>query len=235
VVTSTTQLPALPALVRGQVSHRRHSPAPRSFHHDVYQWLVDLDDHLGGRGDDDRHDLAANVRHFLALNGETVEGGKIVMLANARVLGHVFDPLSVFWCFGADGELSCIVAEVHNTYGEWHAYLLHPDPGGLAGADKELYVSPFYDVSGRYEMRFTLTADTVDVRVGLIRNGVLEFEAAMSGVPAPATPARLLRTLLRQPLMPQKVSALIRGHGAALWARRLPVVARPRHRAQEGV
>ena len=54
------------------------------------------------------------------------------MLANARVLGHVFDPLSVFWCFDADGALVCIVAEVHNTYGERHVYLLRPDPSGTA-------------------------------------------------------------------------------------------------------
>ena len=51
------------------------------------------------------------------------------MLANARVFGHVFDPLTVFWCFGADGTLRCVVAEVHNTYGERHAYLLDARPG----------------------------------------------------------------------------------------------------------
>ena len=52
------------------------------------------------------------------------------MLANARVLGHVFDPLTVFWCLRGDGGLVCVVAEVHNTYAERHVYLLHPDAQG---------------------------------------------------------------------------------------------------------
>ena len=68
------------------------------------------------------------------------------MLANARVAGHVFDPLSVFWCFDSGGDLACVVAEVHNTYGERHAYLLRPDHTGTARTGKELYVSPFNDV-----------------------------------------------------------------------------------------
>ena len=80
------------------------------------------------------------------------------MLASARVLGHVFDPLSVFWCYGSDGVLACVVAEVHNTYGERHAYLLRPDEAGTAVTDKGFYVSPFFDVTGSYELRFTLTA-----------------------------------------------------------------------------
>ena len=76
------------------------------------------------------------------------------MLANARFLGYVFDPLTVFWCFAADGSLRCVVAEVHNTYGERHAYLLRPEADGTAEVGKEFYVSPFNDVSGRYDFRF---------------------------------------------------------------------------------
>jgi uncharacterized protein len=58
------------------------------------------------------------------------------MLANARVLGHVFDPLSVFWCYDSSELLACVVAEVHNTYGERHAYLLRPDEAGVAVTGK---------------------------------------------------------------------------------------------------
>ena len=81
------------------------------------------------------------------------------MLANARVLGHVFDPLSVFWCYDSSGRLACVVAEVHNTYGERHAYLLRPDEAGVAVTGKDFHVSPFFDVSGTYELRFTLRPD----------------------------------------------------------------------------
>ena len=78
--------------------------------------------------------------------------------------GHVFNPLSVFWCYDGQSRLSAVVAEVHNTYGERHAYLLRPDAAGIAHVDKAFHVSPFFDESGRY-LRFTLSADTVATTV----------------------------------------------------------------------
>ena len=111
------------------------------------------------------------------------------MLANARVLGHVFDPLSVFWCYDRDGGLACVVAEVHNTYGERHAYLLRPDEAGVAVTGKDFHVSPFFDVSGTYELRFTLRPDLVATTVTLRREGAVAFSATFRGRPEPATAA----------------------------------------------
>ena len=247
---TTGTLPTLPAVVTGTVTHARIGQVKRAFRHRVYQWLVDLDalpeqpwflkpfagfsaaDHLG----DPRHSIRANVETFLALHGVFLgEGGRVVMLANARVLGHVFDPISVFWCFDSEGTLACIIAEVHNTYGERHAYLLHPDASGRARTDKSLYVSPVFDVSGRFELRFALSPSHVSSTVVLRRDSAVAFTATFSGIPLRATPATVVGQLLRHPLMPQVVSALIRLHGAALWLRRLPVQLRPSHRAQKGV
>jgi DUF1365 family protein len=157
------------------------------------------------------------------------------MLANARVLGHVFDPLSVFWCYDSDRVLVCVVAEVHNTYGERHAYLLQPDEAGTAVTDKDFYVSPFFDVSGTYELRFTLTPDLVATTVTLRRHDAVAFSATFRGRPEPVTRRALGRRLIRQPLMPQRISALIRMHGIWLWLRRLPIRSRPQHTPQEGV
>ncbi len=170
------QLPQLPALVVGQVAHAGPRTRPRhAFRHQVYQWLVDLDclprqpwhlrafanfssaDHLGDPG----LPIKGNIENYLALGGIGLgERGRVLMLASARVLGRVIDPLSVFWCYDSNGVLACVVAEVHNTYGERHAYLLHPDEAGTAVTDKGFYVSPFFDVSGTYELRFTLRPDT---------------------------------------------------------------------------
>jgi DUF1365 family protein len=245
----TPALPTLPALVEGFVSHSRKGPVRHGFRHGVYQWLVDLDDlprmprwlrpfasfhsadHLGDPG----RSIKDNVLAFAAGEGIDLTGGRVLMLANARVLGHVFDPLSVHWCLDASGDLACVVAEVHNTYGERHAYLLRPDGRGTAWTDKELYVSPFYDVSGRYQLTFTLTPGQVATTVVLHRDGEVAFGATFRGTPRPATPRRLVGQVLRRPLMPQQVTALIRVHGVWLWLRRLPVAPRPRHRAQEGV
>ena len=157
------------------------------------------------------------------------------MLANARILGHVFDPLSVFWCYDSNRVLACVVAEVHNTYGERHAYLLRPDEAGTAVTDKDFYVSPFFDVSGSYELRFTLTPDVVATTVTLRRHDAVAFSATFRGRPEPVTRRALARRLIRQPLMPQRISALIRMHGISLWLRRLPIRPRPQHTPQEGV
>ena len=247
-------LPALPAIVDGVVAHRRRGPIRHEFSHRVYQWLVDLDqlpcppwylrpvagfdaqDHLGGTGPDASADIKTNVERFLAMHEVDLgAGGRIVMLANARVFGHVFDPLTVFWCFGAEGALRCVIAEVHNTYGEWHAYLLTPGTDGDVGVDKQFYVSPFNDVSGDYAMRFTLTDHHVEMTIALRRDGHTVFDASFTGTPTPATTTTIARFALSRPAMTQRVSALIRFHGIRLWWRGLPIVTRPHHVRQEGV
>ncbi len=247
---TTRTLPALPALVTGHVAHHRTGPVRHAFRRRVYQWLVDLDalpeqpwylkpfasfsaaDHLGNPG----MSIRANVQSYLSLNGIGLgESSRIVMLANARVLGHVFDPLSVFWCFGADDELVCIVAEVHNTHGERHVYLLRPDAFGVASVDKAFHVSPFFDVSGRYELRFALSPQSVSSTVILRREGSVAFIATFRGRPLRPTRMAVFGQFIRKPLMPQQVSALIRLHGIHLWLRRLPVLRHPHHQAQKGV
>ena len=178
----------------------------------------------------------ANIENYLAINGISLgDRGRVLMLANARVLGHVFDPLSVFWCYDSAGALACVVAEVHNTYGERHAYPPPPDEAGTAVTDKGFYVSPFFDVSGTYELRFTLRSDLVATAVTLRREGAPAFSATFRGRPEPATSRNLARRLIRQPLMPQRVSALIRLHGIWLRLHRLPIRSRPHHAPQEGV
>ncbi|MFW5473675.1 DUF1365 domain-containing protein [Knoellia sp. CPCC 206450] len=238
-------LPSLPALVVGQVHHTRHTPMRHTFTHRHYQWLVDLDDpptlpawlrpvaslhaedHLAGAGS--MPELKANVLRCLERSGIPADGvTRVVALTHARVLGHVFDPMTAYWCL-ADGALRGVVVEVHNTYGGRHAYAVRPGPGGAASVDKDFYVSPFNDTSGEYAIRFHLDADRVSVGIRLHRAGELVLTAVVEGATVPATPSSVLRTVARHPLMPHRVTALIRMHGIRLWARRLPVQPRPAH------
>ncbi len=222
-------LPSLPALVEGVVTHDRRAPLRHRFSYRVYQWLVDVDRPPA---------LPRWLRPFASFNSAEdidVSGGRILMLANARVLGHVFDPLSVFWCLDDDGAVRCVVAEVHNTYGERHAYLLDTDASGRASTDKAFYVSPFFTVAGRYDLRFVLDEDRVATTVRLRQDDQVIFSAAFAGDAQPATAARLVSVLVRRPFMTQRVSLLIRMHGIWLWLRRLPVVPRKAHRHQEGL
>lgn len=250
-MTATFVPPRVPALVVGVVSHTRRTPVRHAFENAHYQWLVDLDalprlpwplrllarfdarDHLdaGRLGGGTRGDLA----RWLAGRGVTLEAGdRVLMLAHARVLGHVFDPLTVFWCLRPDGSPRAVVFEVHNTYGERHAYLLDVDERGRAELDKEFYVSPFNDTSGRYDVSLRLAPELVRVGVALDREGERVFTAVTTGRPVPATPRTLLRTVARHLLMTHRVSLLIRWHGIRLWLSRLPVQPRPRH-SQEAV
>lgn len=241
--------PALPSLVKGEVRHARFGPTEHAFRHRAHQWLVDADapqaaprwlrpvasiearDHIGSPD----ASIGDNVRAFLSAHDVPWTARRIVMLANARAFGYVFDPLSVFWCFDADGALEGVVAEVHNTYGERHAYVVEVDERGTGRADKEFYVSPFFGVFGDYRLKFLLDGAKVAAHVTLKQEGRVVFTASFTGQAVPATPRRVLATALAQPLMPQRVSALIRWHGIRLWLRRVPLVRRLPHAEQEAV
>jgi uncharacterized protein len=229
------------------VWHARTAPLRHRFRHRSHSWLVDLDDlpqlgrlsplarfdardHLGSP---DRT-LRENVDAFLATRGVDLRGGRVLMLAMPRVLGTVFNPISVHWCHDPQGRQVCVVVEVHNTYGDRHAYLVRPDGAGRAGVEKALYVSPFNDVSGRYRLTVPCPDETVRVQVVLERPGHDPFAAGMTGHALPVTTGTVLRLAVTQPLEPLVVSARIRWHGIRLWLRRLPVHPRPAH-AQEAV
>ena len=240
---------AVPALYDAEVRHVRRKTMDRSFTHGIYLWLVDVDalpelprwlrpfarfearDHLG----DPQRTIRQNLDAWLATQGIDLAGGQVLMLANARLLGYVFNPISVYWCHRPDGTLECVVAEVHNTYGERHCYLLHTDESGAAETGKDFYVSPFLTVEGTYRMSLRLPGDRLAVAVTLRQQGSTAITATVVGTRRPATPAALIRMLVRRPLMTYRTSALIRLHGITLWLRRLPVIRRPQHTPQEGV
>jgi DUF1365 family protein len=238
-----------PALYDATVVHVRREGVRNRFRYGTFCWLVDLDapprlpavlrplarfearDHLG----DPQASIRANVDAFLAARGVDLAGGRVLMLANARTLGYCFNPISVFWCYRPDGALAAVIAEVHNTYGDRHAYLLRPDERGRDEADKALYVSPFHDVSGRYRIHVPEPAERMDVQIVYEREGHPPFYAGITGHRLAATPAKLLALSLRYPWAPLRVSALIYWQGIKLWAQGLKVVDRPKHPPQPGV
>ena len=237
------------AIYRTSISHVRRSPLKNAFTYRSYSWFVDVDrlprlprllrplavfragDHLG----DPDASIRSNVERYLRTQGMEPDGGAIHMLTSARVFGYVFNPLTLFWCYRSSGELACVVAEVHNTYGERHCYLLRTDPAGRASVPKAFYVSPFNDLDGQYRMKLPAPGDRLAVSIVLEREGHRPFVATMDGRRHPATLRNVLAAALAVPAAPLLVSTLIRVQGITLWARRLPVVARPQHTSQEAV
>jgi DUF1365 family protein len=239
-----------PRLYRTRVAHGRTEKVAHGFSYRLATWMVDLDavpglppalrvfgafdprDHLG----DPHASLRANVDAYLASEGVDLAGGRVLMLATPRSFGYTFNPLTVFWCHDGDDALACVIAEVHNTYGERHCYLLRPDADGRAGAEKAFYVSPFFAVDGRYEMEFTdpRAGDDLRVEIALVREHLIVFRASLTGRAATSAPSFLLGSL-RHCCAGQRVMTLIKLQGIRLWLRRLPVVPRPRAPVQEGV
>ncbi len=229
---------AVPSLYETTISHVRQSPFRHAFTYRSYWWLVDLDalptlpqglgalarfrpeDHVG-----DGPSIRAGIDALLAAEG--INADRVLMLSNARVLGHVFNPLSVHWCLDSAGDVVAVVAEVHNTYGGRHAYVLRPDESGRVTTEKVFYVSPFHAVEGRYQMRLPLPGDDLRVDLTYVRDGAKPFVATVRGTRVPATTGSVLRTSLRYPLSTLVVAARIRLHGIRLWLKRLPVVPRP--------
>ncbi len=231
------ELPETPAVYRTTIRHTRRRPFQRTFEHASHCWLVDVDDlpdhgvlgrfesrdHLG---DPDRS-IRANLEAFLAGHDLTLDGGRVLLAANARALGYCFNPISVFWCFDRDGAQVATVVEVHNTYGDRHAYLVHPDEQGRATTAKQMYVSPFHGTDGSYELAVPVPGDRLQIAVTLHSDDGAVFSASLSGTRSSTGPWRAAPAALRGAL-------LIRAHGIWLWARRLPLRPRPRHH-QEGV
>ena len=157
-----------PALYRTRITHLRRAPVHHYFEHRSYSWYVDVDQlpqlprgcarspasmpatTSTARPNDT---LRQRIDAFLADRDIDLRGGTVTALLQARVLGYVFNPLSLYWCHDGDGVLRHVIAEVHNTYGGRHAYLLPPDSDQASMVMKKLYVSPFNDVEGYYLVR----------------------------------------------------------------------------------
>ena len=232
------------------IRHTRRRPFRRTFELRSHTWVVDLDDlpdhgrlgrllgrfegrdHLG----DPRRSIRENLEAFLAAHDVDLDGGRVLMAAHPRALGHCFNPISVFWCHDRSGELAATVVEVHNTYGDRHAYLVHPDERGRATTGKAMYVSPFHGTDGTYDLTVPPPGDgpggRLHVAVTLRTDDGAVFSASLTGTRLPGGATRRHAWLAAPAAL--RGSILIRAHGIALWARRLPVRPRPQHH-QEGV
>ncbi len=247
--------PTVSALSVGTVRHRRHRPTPHAFRYRTYHALLDVDelprldatvrgfgynrpapfgfrdtDHLGDGDRPVRGKLAA----WLDAQGVTLPDGPVRVLTNLRVLGHVFDPVSWWFCHRLDGSLAFVVAEVNNTFGDRTCYLLELEPGARPGvqrasATKRMHVSPFLPVDGM-TYRFTFAARgrrlTTHIDVDDAHGRILD--ATQTGRLVPLTSGRLARVAVTHPLMPLRTVVSIHWQAVKLLRKRVPFHRRPR-------
>ncbi len=185
-------------------------------------------DHGGAPGEGDG---AVWVRDVLARH--QIQGvARIELLAQPRLLGHVFNPVSFWLCRDEDEGLRAVIAEVTNTFGDRHSYLVHNDDlrpierTDTLGARKILHVSPFQPVEGDYAFRFDIRDDKIGIWIDYKRaeGGIL---ATLTGARRPLRTRTLVRAALRRPFGSRRVLGLIHWQALKLWWKRVQYRARP--------
>lgn len=246
------------ALYFGDVMHARMKPKPHRFTYRVASLSIDLDRlteadrltplfgvnrralyafHEGDHGPRDGSSLAAYARETARHHGLDLRGGRITLLCYPRLFGHVFNPLSVYFCHDRAGALALLIYEVRNTFGETHSYVLpvraheRTAAGIRQSQDKQFYVSPFIDMAMRYHFRISPPEQTVRLRIlETDADGPL-LAATFHGRRAPLSTLSLLRLFAALPLMTLKIVGGIHFEAARLWLKGVRLVPRPKKSA----
>ncbi len=184
--------------------------------------FFDADHGDGGPG------LRAWVEATLNQAGLTARGGSVRVLCYPRVLGYVFNPLSVFFCSDASGKLVALLHEVANTHGERHTYVIaaNPDADGniRQSCRKEFYVSPFLDMDCTYRFRVTPPGETATISIVESDGAGVILSAVFSGRRRAFSSWALAAAFGRYPLLTLKVVAGIHVQALRLWLKGIPVV-----------
>jgi uncharacterized protein len=249
-------MPPGPGVYVGSIRHRRHAPRAHEFRYALFMVLLDIDripecmaasrftsynrfnwaafderDHLDG--DPSRH-LRERLRDAAAAAGETLPDGPVYLLTNLRYLGYVFNPISIYYCYGRDGGLALVLAEVNNTYGGRRYYWLHPADDETrrfrSTAAKAMYVSPFMEYDVDYEFVLTPPSDSLVAHMNVLRGAGSTrrmFDATLSLDRQPWTAQSIRSALVRFPWMTAKVIAAIHWEALRLWIKGVPVMPFP--------
>lgn len=172
------------------------------------------------------------VRGVLAAHGAPFKG-RIELLAQPRVLGHVFNPVSFWLCYDDEGLLKAVIAEVTNTFGDRHSYLCNHDDWREISklesidAQKIFHVSPFQPIDGGYKFTFDIQPNSIGIWIDYSQgNGGLI--ATLTGLRKPLSNGSILRAMLRRPFGSRRVLALIHWQALKLWWKGATYMPRPK-------
>ncbi len=234
------------AIYAGRVAHSRLRPRVHALSYRVFMLLLDLDDlpalSAGLRwfslsrfnltsfdprdhGDGSDTPLRLQVELQLDAAGLSIHGGPIRLLCLPRVLGYVFNPLSVYFCHSPDGRLRAVLYEVNSTFGERHSYLIaaEPDSQGVVRqlAAKRLHVSPFLDMALDYAFRVAAPGARLHLAIQALDAEGPVLKTSFTAARHPITDRTLLTAWLGHPLLTLKVIVAIHWEAARLLAKGL--------------
>lgn len=242
------------SLYLGDVMHARLKPMGHRFSYRVMSLLIDLDRletadqqsrlfgvnraalysfHEADHGERDGSSLRRHAQRRADEHGIDLTGGKVLLLCYPRLLGYTFNPLSVYFCYRADGTLALLIYEVRNTFGDIHSYALPVGPTDISAAgvrqeqDKLFYVSPFIEMAMRYHFRVTPPGDRVRLRILETDQEGPVLAATFSGKRKRLTSAALTRAFAALPLVTFKIMAAIHWEALRLWIKGARIVTRP--------
>ena len=236
----------------GSVIHRRIRPRHHRLSYRVFFFFLDLEEidslarrlklfsrnrfnlfsfHDRDHGAGTEEPLRAQIEGHLRAAGLDPDGGAIRLFAMPRVLGYVFNPLSIYFCHRRDGTLSALLYEVNNTFGERHSYLIPVTNGGGAPIRqqclKRFHVSPFLDMEMTYALRVVPPGRRVAIGIsGSDADGPV-ITAALSANRSVLTDAALARAFIDYPLMTLKVTTGIHWEGLRIWLKGIRLRPRP--------
>jgi DUF1365 family protein len=249
-----------PLIHFGKVFHQRLKPVGHRFAYGVYFLSVPLSQlaalaacglshnrfglvsfHDRDYGPRDGSSLEAWARGILQSEGVAAPG-EIILQTFPRVLGYLFNPISLWYCHDTGGRLVAVIAEVNNTFGERHNYLVaHPDQRPIEVGDwliarKVFHVSPFCDVKGHYRFRFDLTGQRIFAQIDY-HDGDLGADkllvTTVHGDGVPVTRPTLWRAVTGHPLLTLGVITRIHWQALKLWLKRVPFFHKPEPPLQE--
>ena len=238
-----------PLLGIGVVRHRRLRPTEHAFDYPTYFLMLPMRSlraspraelrrnrfglmsfHDRDHGDGGA-DALAWLDGLLATEGVHDADGEVWLHTYPRVFGYVFKPVSFWYCHRSDGSLAAVVAEVNNTFGERHCYLLDGPElayGRELTARKVLHVSPFCHVQGQYRFRFMRTAAHTVARVDHDDDAGALLQTSVSGQLQPLTRHSVRAAFFGMPMMTLGVIVRIHWQALQLWLKRVPFVSKPK-------
>jgi uncharacterized protein len=234
-------------LYEGKVMHARLKPFAHRFSYRVFSTLIDIDaldalgslsrlfsvnrfnilsfhqkDHIDARISPQSAGLRAYI-DALCRQANKPPPRRVLLLAYPRVFGHVFNPISVYYAYDADDQLSAVIYEVRNTFGARHAYVCPVRQGEMSDAGlrqscaKRLHVSPFIGMSGRYDFRIVPPGQDLRLRILEHDESGPILAASFSASAKPLTTVNVVSALIRIPLLGLKVVGLIHFEALRLW------------------
>ncbi len=243
------------ALYKLQVSHHRRGAVKHGFAYSFMSLLLDLDElpklrrelrlfswnawgpiahRDGDHGPHDGSPLRPWVEARLAEANVAFDSGSIRLLAMPRILGSVFNPLSIYYCHAKSGALQAVIYEVHNTFGQHHSYVfpVTEDSSGLSqqSCAKNFYVSPFIPMQQCYRFRLRAPGETLSFTMQQGGESQPLLFVRLSGQRVPLSDATLGRALLSYPVLTWKVLGAIHWQAFRLW--RKGAVFHPRAKAE---